>query len=560
MHARGVRTAVWAISIVVLVVSALVIVRALVLPLPSAGVVIDPGVTFRPSGAWADLNFSNQQTFVGPILVRPAGVTFDGVAFDVAKLPQGLPRAGIMITTWAPGAGNGSTAIEFVATSPPGTTVWFNVSGLRSDAVYQVYVDGILTSMSRAAGGVSIPWSTWSTHTFDFVTYIDTTSPIANAGPDRTASINEILSFSGLASSDDAGVVRYVWDFGDGASAQGPIVNHSYAAAGSYTVSLTVWDAVGHSASDTASVIVSSSIADTTSPAQVTDLHASSWGPDYAVLEWTAPGDDGMVGQAAAYEVRFASTNLTGAAFANGTLISTPAPHPAGTAEKLNVSGLTPGARYWFALRTADEIPNWSPVSNVAEVLTLTSWVGVPSVDSVGFNPSQAQVEIVFSEPMNHTSVEGSLTISPNVPFGVTWDNDTRVTVLIHAPLVSETTYQLMIRPHAADTEGTPLAKTFTFTFNGLPSPSAQAFFGVPSVLMLPLLVSIAALTVTSMLAGIRFHRSQRKVLRLQHVVAALARRMTAMSLANRLNALRGGVPLARSDRTRPKPRFRVRK
>ena len=62
-------------------------------------------------------------------------------------------------------------------------------------------------------------------------------------------------SFDGSASSDDNGLVSYNWTFGDGNSASGQSVSHSYAADGDYTVSLTVTDTAAQS--DSHSVVVS---------------------------------------------------------------------------------------------------------------------------------------------------------------------------------------------------------------------------------------------------------------------------------------------------------------
>src|SRR3989454_200546 len=65
----------------------------------------------------------------------------------------------------------------------------------------------------------------------------------------------------------------------------------------------------------------------------------------------------------------------------------TTAPKAAGSAESLTVVGLTPGTRYWFALRTADEVPNWSPISNVVDVTLNT-----PPQAAFSFSPPSPRV------------------------------------------------------------------------------------------------------------------------------------------------------------------------
>ncbi len=55
--------------------------------------------------------------------------------------------------------------------------------------------------------------------------------------------VGERLSFSGADSTDpDGRIVSYAWDFGDGTTGSGVNVTHSYKAAGTYKVTLTVTD------------------------------------------------------------------------------------------------------------------------------------------------------------------------------------------------------------------------------------------------------------------------------------------------------------------------------
>jgi PKD repeat protein/uncharacterized protein YgiM (DUF1202 family) len=68
--------------------------------------------------------------------------------------------------------------------------------------------------------------------------------------------VGETLSFDGSGSSDDGHIVSYVWDFGDGTTDSGVNVAHSYSAAGSYEVTLTVADDGGLSDSATQTVRV----------------------------------------------------------------------------------------------------------------------------------------------------------------------------------------------------------------------------------------------------------------------------------------------------------------
>jgi len=106
---------------------------------------------------------------------------------------------------------------------------------------------------------------------------------------------------------------------------------------------------------------------DTTPPATVTDLFVASTAESSATLTWTAPGDDGMTGTASEYDIRYSGTLLTEAIWSAGTQIdSVPAPKSGGVRETLTVSDLAGKSPWYFALKAADEVLNWSSLSNVA--------------------------------------------------------------------------------------------------------------------------------------------------------------------------------------------------
>lgn len=89
------------------------------------------------------------------------------------------------------------------------------------------------------------------------------------------------------------------------------------------------------------------------------------------LLNWTAPGDDGTVGRATTYDIRYrtvaiAGTDTTTWWNAATQVTGEPAPGTAGAADSMRVRGLSPLTTYYFMIRAADEVPNWSGYSNVA--------------------------------------------------------------------------------------------------------------------------------------------------------------------------------------------------
>ncbi len=94
--------------------------------------------------------------------------------------------------------------------------------------------------------------------------------------------------------------------------------------------------------------------------------------PDSTVLlTWTAPGDDGVSGRASGYDIRYRTVNISGTDSLSWWNAATqvtgePTPSTAGSTDSMRVRGLQPLTTYYFMVRTADEVPNWSGFSNVA--------------------------------------------------------------------------------------------------------------------------------------------------------------------------------------------------
>lgn len=93
---------------------------------------------------------------------------------------------------------------------------------------------------------------------------------------------------------------------------------------------------------------------------------ARAQGADSLTLRWTAPGDDGLSGRVTSYEVHMATFAINGSNVFNAPILADP-PLPlfAGATQSMVVRGLSRDTTYWFAVRSVDDVGNWSPISNV---------------------------------------------------------------------------------------------------------------------------------------------------------------------------------------------------
>lgn len=85
-------------------------------------------------------------------------------------------------------------------------------------------------------------------------------------------------------------------------------------------------------------------------------------------LTWTAPGDDGNIGTATAYDVRYNTAPINASNWdASIQVQNEPIPKPALSAESFTFSlTVEYDVTYYFAIKSVDDAGNWSGLSNIA--------------------------------------------------------------------------------------------------------------------------------------------------------------------------------------------------
>jgi len=91
-------------------------------------------------------------------------------------------------------------------------------------------------------------------------------------------------------------------------------------------------------------------------------------------LSWTTPGDDSLTGTASQFDLRYSTAQITASNFLSAARwTGVPSPSAPGTSQSTTVTGLQPNTTYYFAIKTGDEVPNWSAISNIAQARTLAA-------------------------------------------------------------------------------------------------------------------------------------------------------------------------------------------
>lgn len=146
--------------------------------------------------------------------------------------------------------------------------------------------------------------------------------------------------------------------------------------------------------------VFTTAAADVTPPAAVANLSVSAPAPTSLTVSWTAPGDDGSTGTVSAYDLRRSTSTINSGNFTSATQVSgMPGPAVAGTAQSKSVTGLLEGTTYYFALKTQDEVPNISSISNVVSGTTLDGTAPAAVADLTVTGTTASTVSLSWTSP-----------------------------------------------------------------------------------------------------------------------------------------------------------------
>jgi len=121
----------------------------------------------------------------------------------------------------------------------------------------------------------------------------------------------------------------------------------------------------------TANLNQANAVAANIAPAAITDLVATPGaGYDRIDLSWTAPGDDGWGGMATKYIIKYATYNITADNFESVTDVKERnVTVSGGNPDSETITGLASDILYYVAIKTEDEVPNVSDISNIATAI-----------------------------------------------------------------------------------------------------------------------------------------------------------------------------------------------
>jgi hypothetical protein len=237
------------------------------------------------------------------------------------------------------------------ASSTMSNSVQATTADHAPDPITDLRVLGVPTSTS-----VTLRWTMPADDSGPIASYIVKYTSVATIGTiltDTEFNSSQVITFSGQPTRD---------------STISPpietIIVTGLTAATQYWFSAKATDLASQLSPLSGSPTVTTNVAapDTVAPGAITNLSvvASSTTSTSIDLSWTATGDDGAVGTATEYEVRYATFPLTAQTFSEGRSAPAPQPAIAGGTEQITLVGLASNTQYFVAVKVMDEAGNAS--------------------------------------------------------------------------------------------------------------------------------------------------------------------------------------------------------
>jgi outer membrane protein assembly factor BamB len=296
--------------------------------------------------------------------------------------------------------------------------------------------------------------------------------PVANAGKNKIVKVNQTVIFDGSKSYDpDGDTLTYYWAFADGPDSgwlNKSITSHKFSHPGNFTVTLTVSDGELND-TDGCWVLV---IKDDNQSGNKSVNHAPEFrskpsrnatvGVEWKYLPIVTDPDNDKI-----------TINLTlspqGMSFKNGILSWIPGQSQVGNhTVRLEASDgkLNIYQEFKILVKNKSQQQNETPYDknqNKTIPIIIESNMGKKN-QNISINTSE--IKIVFSKPMNITSVEAALEVSPNINYTLSWNfNNTVLIIRVKDILAYNTTYRITIDKSAKDAWGNNLNDTYKLVF-----------------------------------------------------------------------------------------------
>ena len=387
---------------------------------------------------WTTGGYNNIQNFDIDVINFPSPDTTPPAA--VANLSAGSATSGSITLNWTAVGDDGTTgtassySIKYLANIPitdsnfasatsitaptptlAGTQQTVTVNSLNASTVYyfalKVTDDATLTSsisnivnaQTLASADVTVPAqiTTLTTSGATTTSMVLTWTAVGDDGTTGTAAIYDIRYMAGapITSSNFSSATPYTTGVPSPAvsGTQQTVTVNGLTANTLYYFAMKAADEVPNTSLFSNVASGQTQIGDITAPAQITTLATGSITTTSITLTWTAVGDDSATGTVTSYEIRYSNTQITSSNFTSAIQVSGPIPTAAGTQQTVTVNSLTPNTLYYFAMKSADEVPNISILSNIASGQTQTPDTTAPAVLNTLLAASATQTSVTLT-------------------------------------------------------------------------------------------------------------------------------------------------------------------